>query len=206
MNGEKHLSEQELLAILLRTGKRGENVITLAGSLLKNFGSLKNIANAGVREIAQISGIGSVKAITIKAAFELCRRLEIEKNSYTRITSPGDVFDFIRPHIWNINRETLAVIILNSKNKIIRWEILGMGSGNGITITPREIFITAIKEGGISIILAHNHPSGDPTPSRADIEFTRRIKTAGEIVGIALLDHIIVGEDRFVSLKQQGVI
>ncbi len=206
INGEKSLSDQEIIAILLRTGHKGEDVITLAGNLLKNFGGLQGIAKAGVKELATVTGMGNVKAVTLKAAFELCRRMEIEKQEIQQVSSPKEAYSFIKPHIWNNTREQLAVIILDSKNRIIRWELLGIGSGNGVVITPREIFITAIKEGGISIILAHNHPSGDPTPSKADIDFTKRVAKAGDVIGISLLDHIVIGANNYRSMKMDGIL
>ena len=204
--GEDKLSDYELLSIILRTGSRGEDVLTLSRKILEKFGGWKGLYKSGINQLAGEKGIGLSKAVTIKAIFEICRRAEKDGHKSTRISSVEDAFAFLKPIIWNEDREKLAVLILDSKNKVIKWEIAGVGSGNGVVVSPREIFINVIREGGVSLILGHNHPSGDPEPSKADIEFTRRIHKAGEVLGINLLDHIIIGSRDFISMKRIGVI
>ncbi len=205
-SGASSLSDYELLAIILRTGRKGEDVLTLSRKIINKFNGWRGLEKAGIRELATTEGIGIAKAVTIKAVFEICRRLSMESVRKRRITSPEDAFSFIKPLIWNEEREKLMVVMLDNKNQVIKYEIPGIGSGNGIVLTPREIFISAVKESASGIILGHNHPSGDPTPSKADIEFTKRVKEAGEILGIRLLDHIIVGNNSFRSMKNMGII
>ncbi len=204
--GEGALSDYELLAIILRTGARGEDVVTTSRKLLQKYEGWTGLKKAGIGELSSERGVGRVKAITIKALFEICRRINSEGSGRERIMSPEDAYEFVNPYFWKEEKEKLLLLILDVKNKLLKLETLGLGGGNGVVITPKEIFTPAIREGGSGIILAHNHPSGDPSPSKADVTFTKRVKDAGEIIGIQLVDHIIVGDRKFISLKRNGNI
>jgi len=204
--GPDALSNAELLAILLRTGSARETAVGLAGKILKECGSLRNLVNMSVEEMTRIKGIGPVKAVQIKAGIELGKR--VSKLQSLRdaplIRSPKDVADLLMEDMRYLQKEHFVCLFLNTKNRVIAQETLSMGSLNASIVHPREVFLAAIKRSSASIICVHNHPSGDPTPSPEDIELTARLVEAGEIIGIDVLDHIVLGDHRFVSLKEKG--
>lgn len=209
--GAESLSDGELLAIILRTGDgtSKQSAVDHARTLLTEFKSLRNLSTAGINEIRKtngIKGIGPAKVATIMAAFEIGKRVEREA------LRPGDTFrcseDVFRHYhatMRDKKKEIFLAIFLDAKNKIIKEvEKISEGSLTASIVHPRELFNAAIKESAAAMILIHNHPSGDPTPSREDIELTKRLRDAGELLGIKVLDHIIIGDGHHVSLAEMG--
>lgn len=206
--GADSLSNAELLAILLRTGTRGENIISISTRLLSQVDGLDGLLNVGLDDIKKIRGIKTVKACQLMAMTELFKRfntLRSQRQEY-KITSPKDVADLLINEMNSLNQEVLKLILLNTKNIMIGVKDVFKGSLNTSIVHPREIFSEAVKKGSANIIICHNHPSGDPTPSKEDINLTIRIKQCGELMGIGLLDHIIIGNNKYISLKEKGII
>lgn len=206
--GADTLSDQELLAIILRCGAKGENVLTLSNRILVETGGLKGLLNVSYEDIIKIRGIKSVKGAQIIALSELFRRFNSLKSNINKvkIKSPKDLGDMLSSEWIGVNQEILKLIVLNTKNNIIKIRDVFKGTLDSSIVHPREIYSEAIKCGGASIIICHNHPSGDPSPSREDINITLRIKECGKILGINLLDHIIIGNKKYISLKEKGII
>ena len=207
-SGPETLSNAELLAVILRTGTRGENIISLSTRIISEFDGLDGLLDAGIEEISTIKGVKNIKASQILALGELVKRinkLTLTKDS-RNISSPKDVAEYVMKEMMFLKQEILKVIMLDTKNNIIGIKDVFKGSLNTSIVHPREIFKEAIKKSSSSIIICHNHPSGDPTPSKEDINITIRLKECGKIMGIDLLDHLIVGKDKFVSLKEKGII
>lgn len=203
--GESALSLQELLQIILRTGNKGESVVTLAQKLLAHFGNLQNLKEASIEELMSIKGIGLAKAVQIKAALELGRRAEITlERKQKKIISPQDVFKLMKSKLKDYSKEHFYIISLNSRNAIISE--ISIGTLNASLVHPREVFAEAIRQRANSIILVHNHPSGDPTPSKDDIKITKKLKEAGKILGIEVLDHIIITRNSYLSFKNKNLI
>lgn len=205
-SGPESLNNAELLAILLRTGSSNESVLTLAQKIMSQVGELRVLYDVTIEELTKIKGIGPAKAIQIKAAIELGKRVAkehtLDKNS---IRSPKDVADYIMEDLRHLKQEHFIALLLDTKNNIIAKETISIGTLNSSIIHPREVYKPAIKKSVSAIIVAHNHPSGDPTPSREDIEVTKRLKEAGDILGIELLDHVIIGDSKYLSLKDKGL-
>ena len=206
--GADILTNSELLALILRTGTRKENVIQLSSRLLSELEGLDGILDADADEIMAIKGIKHTKASQILALAELFKRFRTLKacSKDVKVTSPKDVANVVMGEMMNLEQEVLKVILLSTKNIIIGTKDVFKGSLNSSIVHPREIFKQAIKRNSASIIICHNHPSGDPTPSKEDINVTLRIKECGKIIGIELLDHIIIGKNKFVSFKETGQI
>ncbi|MFQ3574348.1 MAG: DNA repair protein RadC [Thermodesulfovibrionales bacterium] len=205
--GVDSLSNAQLIAIILRTGCGQKNALALAMELINNFGSLNNIANASVRELKSIKGMGNAKIAQIKASFELGKRLFSETPRYDKVfRDSDDVYKYIFPRFHGIMKEIFYCLMLDIKNRLISESQISVGSLSESLVHPREAFKDAIKMSAASVIFIHNHPSGDPEPSDADITITERLKKTGDIVGIKLLDHIIIGKNRFVSMKSKGFI
>lgn len=203
--GAQALSNAELLAILLRTGTYAESAVRLAQKVLIEAGSLRNLVDMNMEQLMTIKGIGSAKALQIQASIELGRRLARTTMSDTiTIRSPQDVSTYLMEDLRYLQKEHFVCLFLNTKNHVIGKETLSMGSLNASIVHPREVFRAAIKRSSASIICVHNHPSGDPTPSPEDIQMTARLVEAGQIIGIEVLDHIILGDQNFVSLKEKG--
>ncbi|WP_283246416.1 DNA repair protein RadC [Paenibacillus sp. Marseille-Q4541] len=206
-HGAGALSHAELLAILLRTGTRQESAIHVAQRILTEAGSLRSLVDLSIDELIQIKGIGPAKAIQLKAGIELGQRLaQARLPVKPTIRNPRDAAELLMEQLRYLQKEHFVCLFLNTKNHVIAQETLSMGSLNASIVHPREVFRAAIKCSSASIVCAHNHPSGDPTPSPEDIQLTRRLLEAGEIVGIEVLDHVIIGDGKFVSLKEQGFI
>lgn len=204
--GGAGLSNAELLAILLRTGSNGQSVIGLAEQLLSRFGGLRSLMEAEIQELIQIPGMGPAKAIQLQAAFEVGRRIaRLSRQPAATIRSPQDVADLLMDRLRFEKKEHFLVIHLDTKNQVIGEEVASIGSLDSSIVHPREIFKSALKKSSASIICAHNHPSGDPTPSREDILVTKRLSEVGQIMGIEVLDHVIIGEQRFVSMKEKNL-
>ncbi len=203
--GSQSLSNQELLAILLRTGTKEESVLALSNRVLMNFEKLHALKHATLEEITSIKGIGDAKAVQLLAAIELGRRLaQKEIDSRYTIRSPEDAAAFLMPEMSALNQEHFVVLFLNVKNQILHKQTIFIGSLNASIVHPREIFREAVKRSAASIICAHNHPSGNASPSPEDIEVTERLHEAGLIIGIELLDHVIIGDHQFISMKEKG--
>ncbi|MBP5300801.1 MAG: DNA repair protein RadC [Victivallales bacterium] len=193
--GVRALSDRELLAVLLRTGKRGDSAIQVAARLLKHFqGDLTRLAEAVPEEFQRISGIGMAKAVTLMAACELGRRLNIAtKGERPELKSPGAYAEYLRPHFENPNQEEFHILMLDTRNRVFGQERISTGILDQSLVHPREVFRPAIQCACHNIILCHNHPSGDPAPSDVDSLLTQRLFLAGELIGIAVQDHIILG-------------
>jgi DNA repair protein RadC len=204
--GSEALSNAELLSVILRTGNKKENVLELSNKILKKY-NLLSLSRVRINNLKKISGMGETKACQIVACFELGRRLlSFRKELKPRIEKARDIAKLFMPHMANLKKEYFKGIYLDSRKRIIKEETIFIGNLNTSVIHPREIFQIAFNEGSAALILLHNHPSGDAWPSIDDIEITRQLVEAGEILGIEVLDHIIIGEKRYVSLKEQGFI
>ncbi|MFC4558954.1 DNA repair protein RadC [Virgibacillus kekensis] len=205
--GAGHLSNQELLAILLGSGTKKESVMTLAHRVLMHFEGLNLLKDATIEELTAIKGIGEAKGVLLLSALELGRRMNQYKpvDRYV-IRSPEDGADYVMEEMRNLNQEHFVVLFLNTKNQIIHRQTIFIGSLNASIVHPREVFREAVKRSAASIICAHNHPSGDPSPSQEDIHVTRRLVECGKMIGIELLDHLVIGDRKFVSLKEKGYL
>lgn len=203
--GAKSLSNQELIAILLGTGTKFESVLTVANRVLLNFEKLHNLKHATLEEMVNIKGIGEAKAVLLLASIELGRRLASKdlEDRYT-IRSPEDAASFLMQDMTSLQQEHFVCLFLNVKNQVLHKQTIFVGSLNASIVHPREIFREAVKRSAASIICAHNHPSGVPTPSPEDIDVTNRLYEAGKIVGVDLLDHVIIGDHQFISMKEKG--
>jgi len=208
LRGAHNLSDAELIAILLRTGCKGKSVILVAQELVQKFGNLSIIAEKSVEAISKHHGIGKDKAATLSAAFEISKRVASQKKWFSnkKITSPEDVAEIFIPLLRDEVKEKFIIICLNSANKIIKHEIISIGNLNSSIVHPREIFKSAIENNSASIILLHNHPSGNPEPSGEDISVTRKIVEAGKIFDIPVFDHIIVAGNEFSSMVSRKII
>jgi len=206
--GSEALSSQEILALILGRGIKGESVIVTAQKLLSRFGNLKNLASASIEELTQIKGIGPAKAAQIKATFELSKRLENSSSETTKITvkSPEDVVKTARNLLKGKKKEHFLVICLDTRNHLIKTSTVSIGSLDCSIVHPREVFKDAISSSAASVIFIHNHPSGDPTPSEDDIKMTKRLIEAGEIIGIEVLDHIIICDSEHLSMKAKNLV
>ena len=206
--GASALSTTELLAIQLRKGTPERSALALAELLLNEFGGLKAVAAASVEELSHVKGIGPVTAIEIAAALEMGRRVSVASNQARLcIHSPNDVANLLMPELRDLRKEVLKSLMLDSKNRVLKVMTVSVGILDSSIVHPREVYKPAILCNAASILVAHNHPSGHPEPSPEDRRVTERLYQAGEILGIDLLDHVIVGEEgRFVSLKERGVI
>lgn len=205
--GAGALSEIELLAIMLRTGTAKSPALSLAAELLGRFENLRTLADTSIEELSTVKGIGAVKAVQVKAALELGKRLAASVISPGPvIQSPEDAANILMEELRGLDREHFGVLLLNTKNVVLTYETITIGTLNSSPVHPRELFKSAIRRSAASVILVHNHPSGDPTPSREDINLTKRMAEAGKIIGIEVLDHIIIGDNKFISLKSQGII
>ncbi len=209
--GSNALTHAELIAILLRTGLHGVNVVQVAQNILHKFGSLNALALATVDELKQVSGVGPDKAATLVAAFALAKRMEQERSEESpALDNPATVVDFMRESNRLKNVEIFQVLLLNARKKLIRAEEISQGLIDTLLVHPREVFRAAIVANAACIVLVHNHPSGDPTPSEADIKVTRDLIRAGQLLKIEVVDHIIIGRittgraKDYASLRELG--
>ena len=205
--GAESLSAQEILALILGRGIAGESGMVTAQRLLSRFGSLKGIASASIEELSQVRGIGLAKAAQFKAALELANRLEAysEASAKPVVKTPEDVANLVRGRLKGKKREHFLAILLDSRSRLINISEISVGSLDTSIVHPREAFKEAISASAASVIFVHNHPSGDPTASEDDIELSKRLTQAGEIMGIDVLDHVIIGGKDYLSLKRQGL-
>ena len=204
--GAGGLSSAELLAIILRTGNRGESVVRMAERVLATFDGLPGVARASLKELQQVNGIGPAKATEMQAALELGRRLlATMPKERPQIKSPADAANLLMSEMAFLEQEHLRVLLLDTRNRVLSIPTVYIGSLNASVVRVGELFRPAIKENAAAIVIAHNHPSGDPSPSAEDIRMTKAVKQAGELLNIDLLDHIVIGRNRFVSLKERGL-
>lgn len=204
--GPQALSSTELLAIIIRSGSGRENVLRLAERLLMEAGGLPNLAQLTITELTKTKGIGPAKAVEIKAAIELGRRITIASpQERPRIASPSDAANLLMSEMMYLEQEHLRAILLNTRNHVLKVITIYIGSLNTSVVRIGEVFRTAIKENAAALIVAHNHPSGDPTPSPEDIRVTSELVKAGHLLNIDVLDHVIIGRQKYVSLKERGL-
>ncbi|RIW37770.1 JAB domain-containing protein [Bacillus salacetis] len=206
-NGASSLSNQELLAIILRTGTKSESVLQLSNRVLTTFEGFRLLKEASLEEITNINGIGHAKAVQIMAAVEIGRRISnLAYDDRYSIRSPEDGANYVMNDMRFLSQEHFVCLYLNTKNQVLHKQTIFIGSLNASIVHPREVFKEAFRRSAASIICIHNHPSGDPTPSREDIEVTKRLVECGKIIGIEVLDHLIIGEKKYVSLKEKGYL
>ncbi|MGI5838166.1 MAG: RadC family protein [bacterium] len=212
--GPETLSNVELLAIIIRTGTRDETAVDLANQLLSGkglsapgAGGLTGLAAAKTEDLCQMRGIGPAKAVQIQAALELGRRLSgAASDRRSAVSTPAQASSLVMNEMRFLDREHFRIIILNTKNMVLGVELVSVGSLNSTVVHPREVFKTPLKRSAAAVILVHNHPSGDPTPSQEDIDLTCRLVEAGKVLGINVLDHLIIGDGSYISLKERGLV
>ncbi|MFZ7120533.1 MAG: RadC family protein [Eubacteriaceae bacterium] len=210
INGSENLTNAELLAIIIGTGNRNETAITLSQKILKfSNNDLSYFINSSIEEIINnkdLKGIGFVKACKIKASLELGRRLNKQVKKCMKVRSPKDIADLLIEDMKYLKQEHFKIVLLDTKNQILGIETVTIGTLNASLVHPREVYKRAIKKNCSSIIVAHNHPSGDANPSIEDKNITKRLHDSGEILGIKLIDHIVIGYDNYVSFKEIGIL
>jgi len=207
--GAEALSDAEVLAILLRVGhaSTGETALDQARELLRCFGSLRRLDGAPVSRLCRVPGIGPAKAAGIKAALELGKRLGAEPlRRGAVLRSSRDVYRHYRPRLAGAPRETFWVVLLDVKNRILGEAKVSEGSLSSAVVHPREVFRPAVEESAAAVILVHNHPSGDSTPSAEDVAITRRLREAGDVMGVKVLDHVVIGGDGYTSFVERGLL
>jgi len=208
--GPEGLTPAQLLAIILWTGRRGKNVFDLSMEILSHYGDLRAMAEATVHELSFIKGVGLKRAAQIKAAFEIGKRVaSYPLSKKKRVLSSRDVYDVYRhytQYFQGLKKEVFRLLMLDGKNRIFADYIVSEGCLTSSIVHPREAFIQAIKNSAASVLFIHNHPSGDPAPSPEDIEITKRLVAAGDLLGIKVLDHIIIGEEGYISFADKGLL
>jgi DNA repair protein RadC len=205
--GADKLSDAEILAILLRVGSQETTAIDLARKLINEFGGFRGIDSRSVAELCQIAGIGPAKAAQIKAALEVGKRLFLEDAKVKdKVESSEDVYKIVSPHLRNLGREVFKILLLTSRNTIISEKTVFEGSLTESFVSPREIIKEAVNQSAAAVVFVHNHPSGNPEPSEEDKRVTQKLKTACQMVGINVLDHIIVGSKGYFSFADSGLI
>jgi len=205
--GGDALSDAELLSIFIRTGTRDKTAFDLGKELVNRFGDLRGISQASINEIASIKGIGYSKAVTIKSAMELGVRLARTKSFIGgKFKRSSDVFDYFRYRFRDSKQEHFIILLLDNKNKVLKEVLISKGTLSTSVVHPREVFNPAIKESAASIILIHNHPSGEPEPSKDDVDLTKRLIETGKVIGIKVLDHIIIGNDCYLSMADEELM
>jgi DNA repair protein RadC len=204
--GEQALSTAELLAIILRTGVGGQNALSLATMLLSQFGGLAGLARASFAEIQDVKGMGFAKSAQVKAALELGRRMLLAApEDRLAVRSPADLAQVLIAQMSHLDQEQLCTVFLDTRNRVLGSEMIYRGSLNASYIRIAEVFRAAVRRNCASIIVAHNHPSGDPSPSPEDVAVTRELVAAGRLLNVEVLDHLVVGQQRFVSLRERGL-
>lgn len=206
-NGAASLTNEELIALILRSGTKDDSVLQLANRLMFHLERVQNLREATIEELMQVKGIGQIKALQILAAVELGKRIASKDilERYT-IRSPADAAAYIMEDLTGLQQEHFLVMYLNVKNHVLHKEVVFIGSLNASIVHPREIFRNAIKRSAASILVAHNHPSGTTTPSPEDLDVTARLVEVGKLVGIEVVDHLIIGDYDYLSLKEKGYI
>jgi DNA repair protein RadC len=204
--GPEALSDAELLALLLRTGARGADALSTAALLLGRHGGLLGLARASQRELSAQAGVGPAKQATLRAAFELGRRLAARRRAPGEaLRGPADVFRHFHPTLRDAPHERFLVVLLDGRHRVLRHELVSQGTLTASLVHPREVFRPALRESAAALVLVHNHPSGDPAPSAEDREVTARLVRAGELLGIPVVDHVVVAERGYASLREGGL-
>jgi DNA repair protein RadC len=205
--GPEALSDAELVALLLRTGARGASALALAAELLVQHGGLQGLARVAARELRATAGVGPAKSAALAAAIEVGRRLAARRlRAGLAIRGPADVYRHFHPALRHVPHERFLVVLLDGRHRVLRQELVSQGTLTASLVHPREVFRPALREAAAALILVHNHPSGDPTPSREDREVTARLRQAGEILGVPVLDHVVVAERGYCSLREEGAL
>ncbi|MFZ0390140.1 MAG: DNA repair protein RadC [Calditrichia bacterium] len=205
--GAEYLSNSELLAILLRTGSRSNSAVGLGKTILNQYGDLHDLAQMDFRQFSKIKGIGNAKAVTLAATFEIARRIATLPNRQKlKITSPDLIYKLFGPRYGNLKKENFWVLLLNTANFLLREYRVSEGTLNASLVHPREVFQPAITESAASVILMHNHPSGETKPSQEDRLITQRLVEAGKLLDIPVLDHVIISDKKYYSFKNEGLI
>ena len=208
--GVHALSDEELLAIILRTGSKKEDAVHLASRILygnQEYSGLLSLNHLTLNELIKLHGIGQVKATQLLCLSEITRRMaKATRKDGVHLLSPDSVASYYMEDMRHLTTEQILLVLLDSKSKILGDKIISSGTVNASLLAPRELFIYALKHGAVNIILLHNHPSGDPSPSSEDLAATKRVKEAGVLIGIKLMDHLIIGDNKYVSLKEQGLL
>ena len=204
--GPEVLSSQELLTLILGRGIKGESAMVTAQRLLSTFGNVKRISEASLEVLSEVKGIGLAKASQIKAVFELSKRSKEEVSKKNKVQTAKDVASLVSSELRDKKKEHFLILSLDSRNNLIKISNVSIGTINANLVHPREVFKEAIQSMAASIILAHNHPSGDPEPSEDDLGITKRLTEAGKIIGIEILDHIIIAQDEVFSFKEKKLI
>lgn len=205
--GSRSLALHELIAILLVTGTKEKSVLILAQELTLKFGGIQGLLEASVQELQQVKGIGEAKAIQLKAAFAIAEKaVKVSVTSRTHIHTPLEAFELAREEIATQKQEMLLVLLRDVRGRLIHFEKVSIGTLSEVLVHPREVFYPAVKHKAHSFILAHNHPSGDPTPSECDLQLTKLLMHSSRVMGIGLDDHLIVSENSFVSLRERGIL
>jgi len=205
-DGIEALSLQELIAIMLGTGTQGKSVLILAQELLLHFGGMEGLCKASVEELCKVKGVGQAKAILLKAAFGIALRTsKLTQQPRRPVITMGDVLEVARPAIAHFSKEALLVILRDVKCRLIHHEVISIGTLHEVLVHPREVFQPAVHHQAHSLVVCHNHPSGDPTPSEPDIALTKQLVECSKIMGISLVDHLIICKDQHSSLRQLGI-
>ena len=206
-NGPEALADSELLAIQLGSGVRGKSAIDVAREMLAAYGSLAEVAGREVAELEKVSGVGPAKAARLVAAFELTRRLRARiPGARVTLSGPAEVYAAYAPLMEDLKREVFRIALLDAQNGLLHDRVISQGTLSASLVHPRDVFKPAILESAASVILLHNHPSGDPTPSREDIRLTRQLVECARLLDLRIHDHVVIGRGRFVSLAERGVI
>ncbi|MBI5542761.1 MAG: DNA repair protein RadC [Deltaproteobacteria bacterium] len=198
------LSDAELLATLLGSGTRGTSALDVARELMATYGDLPALGRAEIADLARLRGVGKAKACAVAAALEIGRRAQKPRRERPAMRVSADVFAFYGPRMAHLTREVFHVMCLDTKNRLLRDARVVEGGLSSCSVLPREVYAPALREGAAAVVFVHNHPSGDPAPSPDDLSLTTRLKQAGKVLGINPLDHVIIGEGRYVSLVDEG--
>lgn len=210
LTGAESLSDAELLAVIIRTGARGKQSLELSREILKSTEekqSILKIQNLTINELMKMKGIGKVKAVQIKCIAELAKRIaKASAAAELSFTKPESIANYYMEELRHQKQEHMILVMLDTKSGLIGDKVLFKGTVNASLASPREMFIEAVKKEAVYIILLHNHPSGNPTPSQEDLQLTKRVQQAGDLMGIQLIDHIIIGDRKYVSFAENGII
>lgn len=210
--GPSVLSDSELLAVILRSGVQGTNSLVLANQILSltkdtSYPGLLGLLHMSIPDLMKVNGIGKVKAVQLKCIGELSKRMaSAVARPRLSFNEPITIAKYYMEHLRHEEQEVLIVMLLDGRNHLLKEETISRGTVNGTLITPREIFMEALKYHAVAVVLVHNHPSGDPTPSECDREITERVYTSGELLGVKLLDHIVIGDQKYISFREQGML
>jgi DNA repair protein RadC len=203
--GPDALGDNELVAVVIGSGTRGRSALDVANGLLDASGGLRGLSRMGRDELSGTHGIGGARAARIQAAIELGRRsLTPDPRERPHFATPRDVAEYLLPQFGSYPVERFGVLLLDTRHRLVRARVLSVGSLDASVVHPREVFREAILAGAAAVVLFHNHPSGDPTPSRDDLALTRRLLTAGDLVGIDVIDHLVLADSRYASMKEMG--